>query len=147
MTYQLAQVNIARLLEPLDSPRLKDFVDNLDRINALAEASPGFVWRLTGDGNDATSLRMFDDDQLIINVSVWESLQALKDYVYHSDHVAIMRRRREWFARMEFFMALWWVPAGHEPTPAEAEERLTHLRQHGPTQHAFTFQQVFPAPQ
>ena len=147
MTYQLAQVNIAQLLEPLESPRLKDFVDNLDRINALAEAAPGFVWRLKGDGNDATSLRMYDNDQLIINLSVWESAQALKNYVYQSNHTAIMRRRREWFARMDVFMALWWIPAAHQPTPAEAEERLTHLRQHGPTAHAFTFQNLFPAPE
>ena len=144
--YQLAQLNIAALKAPLDSPELKDFVDNLDRINALAEGSPGFVWRLKGDGNDATSLRPLGE-QIIVNMSVWRDVAALRDYVYRSGHVEIMRRRREWFTRMaEAYMVLWWVPAGHEPTMAEAVERLTLLRQQGPTAQAFTFAEAFSAP-
>jgi len=144
--YRLAHLNIAALKAPLDSPGLKDFVDNLDRINALAEGSAGFVWRLKGDGNDATSLRPLGDD-VIVNMSVWRDAEALNDYVYRSGHVEIMRRRREWFTRMaQAYMVLWWVPAGHEPTMAEAAARLELLRQQGPTPEAFTFAAAFPAP-
>jgi hypothetical protein len=144
--YQLAQLNIAALKAPLDSPELKDFVANLDRINALAEGSPGFVWRLKGDGNDATSLRPLGEE-IIVNMSVWRDVAALRDYVYRSGHVEIMRRRREWFTRMaEAYMVLWWVPGGHVPTMTEAVERLTLLRQQGPTVQAFTFAEAFSAP-
>jgi len=144
--YRLVQINIAKLKAPLDSPELKGFVDNLDRINELAESSEGFVWRLKGDGNDATSLRHFGDD-VIINMSVWRDADALRHYVYQTPHVAIMKRRREWFSRMvEAYMCLWWVPAGHEPTLAEAAQRLDHLRQHGPTAESFTFGEAFSAP-
>jgi hypothetical protein len=145
-SYQLAQINIARLKAPLDSPELKDFVDNLDRINALAEGSDGFVWRLVGDGNDATSLRPFGDD-VIVNMSVWRDVAALKAFAYQSAHAPIMRRRREWFTRMaEAYLVLWWVPAGHRPTPAEAAARLEQLRKHGPTPAAFNFGAAFAAP-
>ena len=144
--YQLAQLNVATLKAPLDSPELKDFVDNLDRINALAESSPGFVWRLVGEGNDATSLRPLGDN-VIVNMSVWRDVPALLTYVYNSAHTAIMKRRREWFTRMaEMHMVLWWVPVGHQPTPAEAVARLERLRQHGPSAEAFTFGDAFAAP-
>ncbi|HEU5134550.1 MAG TPA: DUF3291 domain-containing protein [Steroidobacteraceae bacterium] len=144
--YQLAQLNIAALKAPLDSPELKDFVDNLDRINALAEASPGFVWRLKGDGNDATSLRPLGDN-IIVNMSVWRDVDSLRNYVYQSAHVAILKRKREWFTRMaEAPFALWWIPEGHEPTIAEAVARLEHLRKHGATAEAFTFGEAFSAP-
>lgn len=144
--YQLAQLNIATLKAPLDSPELKDFVDNLDRINALAESSPGFVWRLMGDGNDATSLRPLGDN-VIVNMSVWRDVGGLLAYVYNSAHTAIMKRRREWFSRMaEMYMVLWWVPAGHVPTVEEAVAKLMHLREHGPTTEAFTFGEAFSAP-
>jgi hypothetical protein len=144
--FQLAQINIGRLKAPIDSPQLKDFVDNLDRINALAEASDGFVWRLKGEGNDATSLRHFGDD-VIINMSVWRDADALRHYVYKTAHVEIMRRRREWFSRMaDAFMCLWWVPAGHQPTLTEAAARLEHLQKHGPTAESFTFAEAFAAP-
>lgn len=144
--YQLAQLNIAALKAPLDSPELKDFVDNLDRINALAEGSPGFVWRLKGDGNDATSLRPLGDN-IIVNMSVWRDVASLRDYAYRSGHVEIMRRRREWFTRMaEAYLVLWWVPAGHEPTMAEAVDRLTLLREHGSTARGFNFGEPFSAP-
>jgi hypothetical protein len=144
--FQLAQINVATLKAPLDSPQLKDFVDNLDRINALAEQSPGFVWRLKGDGNDATSLRPLGEN-VIVNMSVWRDVNALRDYVYQTAHIEIMRRKREWFDRPNGSpFALWWVPEGHEPTVAEAVARLQHLHQHGPTAEAFTFGEAFSAP-
>ena len=144
--YQLAQLNVATLKAPLDSPQLKDFVDNLDRINALAEQSPGFVWRLKGDGNDATSLRPLGDN-VLVNMSVWRDVDALREYVYKSVHVEIMRRKREWFERPTGSpFALWWVPEGHEPTVAEAVARLQHLHKHGPSAEAFTFGEAFAAP-
>ena len=144
--WQLAQLNIAALKAPLDSPELKDFVDNLDRINALAEASEGFAWRLKGDGNDATSLRPLGEN-VIVNMSVWRDVAALKGYVYQSAHVQIMRRRREWFTRMaDAYLVLWWVPVGHHPTIAEAVARLEQLRKHGPSPEAFTFGEAFAAP-
>ncbi len=144
--FHLAQINIGRFAAPLDSPQLKDFVDNLDRINALAEQSPGFVWRLTGEGNNATDLRPFDDDPMMaINMSVWTDLASLGAYVYRSGHIAIMRRRREFFeVPDQAFMALWWVPAGTVPTVVEGIERLERLRRDGPTAEAFTFRQPFP---
>jgi heme-degrading monooxygenase HmoA len=145
--YHLAQVNIARALAPLDDPLLAAFVAQLDAINALADASPGFVWRLQTDDGNATSIRAYDDERIIVNMSVWDSLEALTAFVYVSAHRAVMRRRREWFARFDGpYMALWWVPAGHLPDVAEARERLNHLRAHGPTPFAFSFQQPFPAP-
>jgi hypothetical protein len=144
--YQLAQLNIARLKAPLDSPELKDFVDNLDRINALAEASPGFVWRLKGDGNDATALRPMGED-VIVNMSVWQDVESLKNYVYRSPHVEILKRKREWFTRMaESHMALWWVPQRHQPTVTEAAMKLMVLREKGPSPAAFTFGAAFAAP-
>lgn len=145
--YHLAQVNIALPREPIGSPLLADFVAQLDPINALAERSPGFVWRLKADDGNATSIKAFDDDRIIVNMSVWESLESLGAYVYGGDHAAVMRQRRTWFERMrEIYSALWWVPAGHHPTTAEAEERLRCLRGHGPTPFAFTFREPFPAP-
>lgn len=144
MGYELAQVNISRLLAPIDSALLKDFVDALQPVNAVADAAPGFVWRLQTEDGDATAVRIFDDSWLIVNMSVWTSVQTLSDYVYDVAHRAIMKRRREWFARPSSAMtALWWVPAGHRPTVAEAEERLTHLRLHGPTAFSFTLRDAF----
>ena len=138
----VAQVNIALPREPLDSPALAEFVANLEPVNALADTAPGFVWRLQDDSGDATSIKAFDDERLIINMSVWESIAALWAFVYDGGHLDVMRRRREWMTKLaETHMALWWVPAGHIPTIGEAEERLDHLRAHGPTEHAFTFKQ------
>jgi hypothetical protein len=145
--HHLAQLNIALLTEPLESPRLAGFVAALDEINALADAAPGFVWRLQTEDGDATAVRVFDDDRLIVNMSVWESVEALADYTYRSDHVRILRRRKEWFESLkEAYQVQWWVPAGELPTVAEAERRLVHLRKHGPSEHAFTFRNAFPAP-
>lgn len=145
--YQLAQINIAALKAPLDSPELKDFVDNLDLVNSLAEGSEGFVWRLTGDGNDATSLRPFGDD-IIVNMSVWRDVDSLRQFAYgNPKHIEILKRKREWFSRMkDAYMVLWWVPAGHRPTVQEAAQRLDLLRQKGPTAEAFHFGEAFSAP-
>jgi hypothetical protein len=143
--YQLAQINVAELQAPLDSPQLKDFVDNLDRINELAEGSPGFVWRLKGDGNDATELRPMGD-KIIVNYSIWRDVETLKHFVYSTAHVEILKRKREWFARMKLNYVLWWVPAGHVPTVAEAVAKLEHLRAHGPSADAFHFGEAYSAP-
>ena len=139
----LAQVNVARLLAPVDSPQIADFVAGLDTINALAERSPGFVWRLQDDAGDATSIRVFDDEMIMINLSVWESPDALKGFVYRTDHRDYFMRRSEWFEQLDQpYAALWWVPSGHRPTTTEAVERLERLRSDGPTEHAFTFATV-----
>src|SRR5215467_368240 len=144
--YQLAQLNIALMKEPLDSPRMADFVANLDRINALAESSPGFVWRLQTEDGNATALRPLGEDTLV-NVSVWRDVESLNQYVYQSAHVEIMRRRKEWFELMrEAYVVLWWVPRGHRPTISEAIAKLQLLRAKGPTQEAFTFRSAFPPP-
>jgi len=140
----VAQVNIARLRAPLDSPQLADFVAALEPINALADRSPGFVWRLQDDSGDATSIRGFDSDEIIVNLSVWESLDALWRFVYDSAHLTVMRRRREWFQRITgAHLTLWWVEAGHVPTVAEAELRAAHLARHGPSVEAFDFKTAF----
>jgi hypothetical protein len=145
--YYLAQVNIARMRAPLDDPLMQGFVARLDEINALADGSPGFVWRLQEPDGNATSIRAFDDDTIIVNMSVWESLDQLKSYVYRTDHGQVMRQRREWFEKFEgMYFALWWLPAGTTPTPAEARERLEHLARHGETPHAFTFRRPFGPP-
>jgi hypothetical protein len=147
MNYELAQANIALPRAPLDAPLLADFVAALAPINALADASPGFVWRMQGDAGDATSVRGFGDDRILVNMSTWASLEALAEFVYRSAHAEVMRKRRAWFETMkEAYTVLWWVPAGHRPTLREAEERLAHLRAHGPTPHAFTFQSPFAQP-
>jgi hypothetical protein len=144
--YQLAQVNIGKLRAPVDAPEVRDFIDNLDRINALAEDQPGFVWRLTGEGNNATDILAFDDPTIQINMSVWRSLDELAGFVYRTAHRDFMRRRGEWFHEMETYMTLWWVPAGHRPTTAEARARLKTFERLGPTAEAFSFRQPFPAP-
>lgn len=138
---------MARPHEPLGSDRLAGFVAGLDPINALAEATPGFVWRLQGEGGDATDIRAFDDPDMLINLTVWESVEALADFVFRTDHLGFLRRRREWFETPDApATALWWVPAGHCPSPAEAKERLARLTADGPTAHAFTFRRPFPPP-
>jgi hypothetical protein len=152
MGFELAQVNISRLLAPLDSPLLADFVAALDEVNASGDRAPGFVWRLQTEDGDATAIRAFEWDThdshgVIVNLTVWTSVEALAEFAFRGGHVEIMRRRREWFARVaEATTALWWVPAGHRPTTDEAEERLLHLREHGPTPTAFTFRHPFPSP-
>ena len=145
--YHLAQINIGRLRAPVGDPLIAEFAASLDRINALADAAPGFVWRLTGKGNDATDIRPDADDPLMaLNMSVWESPQALGAFVYRSDHQPVMRRRAEWFEKLELFMALWWVPVGHIPTVEEGMGKIEALRRLGPTAEAFTFRDIFPPP-
>jgi len=153
MGYVVAQVNVGRIVAPLDSPRLADFVGQLDAVNAIADNAPGFVWRFQTEDGNATAVRIFEDDPegadggILFNMSVWESVEDLAAYVYGSDHLAVLRRRREWFERMkDAYAALWWIPRGHLPTPREAEDRIRHLRAHGPTPHAFTLKVHFPAP-
>ena len=144
--YHLAQLNIASMKEPLESPGMADFVNNLARINALAEASPGYVWRLQDEAGDATAIRPFGDE-VLVNLSLWRDVQSLSDYVYKSAHTEMLKRRREWFAKVEqAHMVLWWVTAGHRPSVEEAAARLAHLREHGATAHAFSFRQAFAAP-
>jgi len=145
--YHLAQLNVARMLAPLTDPLMAGFVARLDEINALADGRPGFVWRLQTEDGDATSLRPFEDDLILVNLSLWASLQDLSSFVYASDHRQVMKQRRQWFSRFDgSYMALWWVPQGHIPTIEEARERLEHLRTHGETSHVFTFKKPFPAP-
>jgi hypothetical protein len=145
--YQLAQLNVARMTAPLTDPVMADFVANLEPINARAERSPGFVWRFQTDGGDATAVRPYDDDRIIINFSVWEDAASLREFVYRGDHAGIMKRRREWFERLDdLYLVLWWVPAGHRPSVQEAVERLEHLKQHGPSREAFTFREPYPMP-
>ncbi len=144
--YHLAQLNIAALREPLESPLLADFVANLDRINALAEASPGFIWRLKDDGGNATALRPFGDD-VLVNLSLWRDLDALRDFAFQGEHAAIMRRRQEWFSRMaSAYVVLWWVPADHRPDLSEARDRLDTLRRDGAGPSAFGFRAPHPPP-
>jgi hypothetical protein len=144
--YQLAQLNIGIMRAPLDSPVMADFMANLDRINALAEAAPGFVWRLQTEEGNATAFRPLDE-WTIINMSVLADVEPLRAYVYKTAHTDHLRRRGEWFQRMaEAYLVLWWVPAGHRPTVDEALERLDALRRRGPTAEAFTFRRLFPRP-
>ena len=144
----VAQLNIARFNQPLDSPEMKGFMDGLGPVNALADGSPGFVWRLVGEeGLGATDLRGPFGDDVIVNMSVWESVEALREFTYHSGHLDYLRRRREWLhhAGIDAHLVLWWVPEGHVPTLDEAAERLAHLVAHGPTGYAFTLRTVVPA--
>ena len=145
--WHIAQYNLAKLRAPLDDPLLADFVEAIDRINHLGDASPGFVWRHQTEDGNSTSVRPRDDTSIIINFTVWESIESLFEFTYHSDHVEVYRKRRKWFEHVEWaYLALWWIPAGHIPTVEEGEERLRHLDAHGPTPHAFTFKKRFPAP-
>ena len=143
--FHIAQLNIGRARGAVDGPVMAEFMALLDPVNAVADASPGFVWRLQTDDGNATALRPYEDDRMIVNMSVWESIEDLAAFVYRSGHVDVMRRRREWFEPMKPYMVLWWVPAGQLPTVEEAKERLAHLRDHGPTPFAFTFNARFPS--
>ncbi|HEV3344193.1 MAG TPA: DUF3291 domain-containing protein [Pirellulales bacterium] len=145
--YELAQLNIGVIKGPMDSPVMAEFAANLQRINAVAEQSTGFVWRLQTEEGDATSIRPFENENLLVNMSVWRDVESLNKYVYSSAHVDVMRRRREWFERMnEAYLVLWWVRAGHRPGIPEAIARLELLRAAGPTAEAFTFRTAFPPP-
>ena len=146
--WHLAQYNVARLVAPLDDPRVADFRANLEAINQLGDRSPGFVWRHQNADGNSTGTRVGDDPLVVINFTVWESVEALFEYTYRSGHVEVYRRRREWFEDHAgaAYAVLWWVPAGHVPSVEEAAERLAHLKEHGPTAQAFLFKERFPAP-
>ena len=146
-TYHLAEINIGRTVAPMDDPAMEGFVSQLDTINALAEASPGFVWRLKTDEGDATSIVAYDDPRIIVNMSVWESLQTLRAYVYTTNHADVLRDRKKWFEKLDSpHFVMWWIPAGHIPTVQEAKDRLAFLAEHGETAHAFTFRTQFQPP-
>jgi hypothetical protein len=143
--YHLAQLNIAKMKFAIDAPELADFVARLEDINALADESPGFVWRLQTEDGDATAIDYFGPDSLV-NMSVWTDVESLHNYVYRSAHNEVMALRKQWFDRMlEAYSVLWWIPAGTVPTIAQADERLQRLRQNGPTAGAFTFKQIIAA--
>ena len=145
--FQLAQVNIARFRAEKTNPVNADFINALDAVNERAESADGFVWRMKGEGNDATDILIDDNPLLIINISIWRDVEALKAFVYGDElHISIMRRRKEWFEHVEFYMALWWVPAHEFPEVDEAMIKLAALADHGSTPVAFTFTQSFPAP-
>jgi hypothetical protein len=145
--WHLAQINVARAVAPIDDPAMAEFVAQLEAINAVADASPGFVWRLQSESGNATDIQAYSDPRIIINMSVWESAEALFEYVYKSDHLSVLRRRRDWFERANRpILALWWIEAGRLPTVEEGVGRLDHLAEHGPTAQAFTFKERFPTP-
>ncbi len=152
MSFELAQVNIARLAAPLDDPRLAEFVAALDPVNAVADAAPGFVWRLQTEDGNATSVQAFtwdaaDSAGVIVNLSVWVGVEQLAAFVFGEFHRQVLRRRREWFLHMtEAYTACWWVHAAHRPSTDEAEQRIRHLRAHGPTPYAFTLRESYPPP-
>jgi uncharacterized protein DUF3291 len=147
-SYHLAQANIGRFRAPIESAVMEGFRTQLDPINALADQSPGFVWRLQTEDGNATAIRPYaSDDLMAINMSVWESLETLQQFVYKTSHVETLRARKQWFEQLEGpILVLWWVRAGHIPTVSDAQERLAHLKEHGPTPHAFTFRTPFAAP-
>jgi len=146
--YELAQFNIGVIRGPIDGPVMAEFVANLDRINALAERAPGFVWRLQTEEGNATAIRPYpENENMAVNLSVWKDVESLSAYVYRSAHVEIMRRRREWFEKIDqAFLVLWWVPKGHRPSVEEAKARLEILRRKGAGAEAFTFRHAFPPP-
>ena len=145
--YHLAQINIARMVAPLNDPIMADFVAQLEAINAIADQSPGFVWRLQSDEGDATAINAFKDDRILVNMSVWQSVEALNQYTYRSRHAGVFRSRKTWFLPLDRpHLALWWVPEGHIPTPEEGRDRLELLHLHGPAPEAFTFKHQFACP-
>lgn len=145
--YYLAQINIALMKAPLHDPIMAEFANALNEVNAIADQSQGFVWRLKdGDGN-ATNIRAFDDPQILVNLSVWQNVESLKTYVYQSLHGSFFVRRRAWFEKYPgAHFAMWWIPAGHIPSVEEAKAKLDHLWQHGDSETAFTFAKPHPQP-
>jgi len=140
----LAQLNIAKAKYSLEAPEIKEFVDNLEPVNNLAESSNGFIWRLKDESGDATSIHVFSDPNIIVNMSVWDSIDALKNFMFRTHHRDFLRRKKEWFHNIpEDSYVLWWVPIGHIPTIEEAVEKLEFLRGNGDTPNAFTFKSNF----
>lgn len=147
MKYQLAQINIARLVAPIDDPRIAGFVNQLDKVNEMAEQSDGFVWRLKDENNNATSFNPFEDPLMIVNISVWRDAEALKAFTYGGHHLKVFLDRKKWFERMETaHMALWWIPAGDYPSAAEGKRRIELLQTKGESEEAFTFRKLFSPP-
>ncbi len=144
MSFHLAQINLAKMIAPIDSPILADFVANLDRVYAAAYDSADFIWMKKDEEPTPTTVKIFDDELLLVNMSVWKNTEGLFQYVYKSVHADILKRRKEWFEKMpETYMALWYIPEGHKPTEAEAVERLDYLKKHGETPFAFSFKKRF----
>ncbi|GAB1265372.1 DUF3291 domain-containing protein [Aurantivibrio infirmus] len=142
--YQLAQINIAQAKAEMDTKEMSGFVSRLEEINALADKSPGFVWRLQSDAGDSTAIRVFDNPLLLVNMSVWEDITSLKNYVYRSAHVELIQDRDAWFDKIaESHQVLWWIPRGHIPTPEEGKEKLAYLNENGPSKNAFIFAKPF----
>jgi hypothetical protein len=142
--YQLAQINIAHARAPMESELMEGFARRLEEINSLADNSPGFVWRLQTEDGDATGIQAFDDPMLLVNLSVWEDIESLKNFVYKSTHVELIQDRDAWFSKtVEAHQALWWIPAGHIPSLHEAREKLERLQREGPGPAAFTFSRPF----
>ncbi len=143
--YHLAQVNIAKRLAPMDDPIMQDFVNNLDKINAIADSADGFIWRMQDEDKELGAI-VFQDDTLLINMSVWENLESLFKYTYNSGHIEVFKRKKEWFSKMKMMhMAFWYVPEGYEPTFQDAKDRLDYLNKHGDTPYAFSFKSKFTA--
>ena len=148
MKYQLAEINVARMIGVnIDDPVMKEFVDNLDRVNELAENSPGFIWRLKDDSNNASSFNPFNDEQIIINMSVWQDVESLEHYTYKTFHTDFLRKRKEWFHKFgKVHVAMWWIEAGNFPSLETAVERLDLIQANGPTENAFDFKNKFAPP-
>lgn len=145
--YHLAQINVALMRAPLDDPSMAEFAAALDQVNAIADQSPGFVWRLQSESGNATQIQAYSDPRMLVNLSVWQSVNQLKNYVYQSLHSEFFVRRRQWFEKYQGeHLALWWVPVGHLPTVEEGKAKLEHLSQHGDSATAFTFANPFPCP-
>ncbi len=146
MKYQLAQINVARMRGVnLDDPIMREFKENIDAVNALAESAEGFVWRLKDESDNAMSFRPYEDEQILINVSVWKDVSSLEKFTYQTFHSSFVKRRKEWFQKYgEAHYALWWIPQGELPTLDDCVARLEHLQSEGPSSHAFTFKKVFP---
>ena len=144
-SYHLVQSNVARMLGPIEDPVMAGFVERLEPLNALADASPGFVWRYQTDERDATEVRVFNDELILFNMSVWESVEALENFVYRSNHVEALQKKAEWFERANrASLVLWWIEAGHIPSVEEAKERFDILWSNGPNAEVFTFKDRFP---
>lgn len=145
--YLLAQINIALMKAPLHDPVMAEFANALDEVNAIADQSPGFVWRLRDEGGNATNIRAFENPRILVNLSVWQSVESLKAYVYGSLHGDFFVQRRSWFERYQgAHFVMWWIPADHVPSVEEAREKLDHLQQYGDAETAFTFAKPYPQP-
>jgi hypothetical protein len=145
--FHLGQINIGRLIAPVDDPRVAEFMNQLEPINALADRAPGFIWRLQSSSGNATDIAYNDDPTMLVNMSVWDSLESLRSYVYRSDHARVLRDRAKWFVKLDKpIYCLWWISVGHIPSVAEGRERMEHYQEHGSTPFSFWFSKPFPAP-